>query len=844
MGLIISPEPSIINGSGININISKEIDIESFAVTTNGIPPVIAKYIAYDNLTPKNPFIATVEDGFGNILMDGGFPKWYNGINDPTITTYTGLNPSFKYLYDAISFIENKNKVTAGNKKILILGDADIGESYCIKDSTNYSGFNATLQKIIGIKGYIPTYKTKSDYPNNLIDCTFNELDQYCAVILFSTVHTNLKLITDLAIQSLISYREQGNGIFIITDHGDNLNSIEMAQTGNYSGFFRTANFLITNFGSYFTGNFNRTPVNVGFLRTNYGNHILWENLSDSDEIYAGESESKVIITEYPLHTTSYNFSITTNGYHQIKILAKYTNGTLRLDTYTYGLNVPEIIYFQDENKIDYPGSEKRTFIRTHKANIKIDYPTDMSGILKQDSLPIGSFTFSKTLNNVTALFNSGFTSKLILTGSHFFYVQALSPLNYIKGFKIIFDLPEFNLRTSKVLIHINNNEFKIIESSSKFRNINKLLCKKNHLMGHFENRFKYFKIYEYFKNINQPTNDLTTYGSLPFSIKAILAKDEDFYIAYLKNSIAYFAKTRDFESFEEIVIDPTPLTKWRMYIYEANDSISLSSSTHNKEYFSQYLNTDLTINKNIAATMPKHTTEAGDNTSGICYFKNNYYLFNVRGSYFSGPTLDTMVRRTPFVYLPNFIGDSSLAYDVISCTNDATCLIVRIRVHHINSFLTSQERLYRTTDLNTWTNVFTHPNEFGKSCGLFYSSKYNRFTYTYISDDAEPKIIILKSTDGINWVLHNSFSFVNTTNRTIIFNKEEEKIFYIQPFSPTHSSELDIIDENGINRSELSARIMSYYKPSSAFFPDMSISDSKLFVHYQSKFMLLNLDE
>ena len=333
--------------------------------------------------------------------------------------------------------------------------------------------------------------------------------------------------------------------------------------------------------------------------------------------------------------------------------------------------------------------------------------------------------------------------------------------------------------------------------------------------------------------------------GSLPFSsIKAILAKGEDFYIAYLKNSIAYFTKTRDFESFEEIVINPTPLTRSWMYIYEANDSISLSSSTHNKEYFSQYLNTDLTINKNIAATMPKHSSEAGDKTSGICYFKNNYYLFNTRGSYFSGPTLDTMVRRTPFVYLPNFIGDSSLAYDVISCTNDATCLIVRIRVHHINSFLTSQERLYRTTDLNTWTNVFTHSNKFGKSCGLFYSSKYNRFTYTYISDDTEPKIIILKSTDGINWVLHNSFSFVNTTNRTIIFNKEEEKILYIQTFSPNYSSELDIIDENGINRSELSARIMSYYKPTNTFFPDMSISDSKLFVHYQSKFMLLNLDE
>ena len=78
MGMIINPPPSIVSGSSLTISLDKTSDVSEYAVTFDGIPPVLAKYIAYDNLTPQNPFIATVEDGLGNILLDGGFPKWYN----------------------------------------------------------------------------------------------------------------------------------------------------------------------------------------------------------------------------------------------------------------------------------------------------------------------------------------------------------------------------------------------------------------------------------------------------------------------------------------------------------------------------------------------------------------------------------------------------------------------------------------------------------------------------------------------------------------------------------------------------------------------------------------------
>ena len=523
MGLIFSPEPEIMNGSILTINITKPPDVESFAYTTSGIPPVIAKYIAYDNLVPQNPFIATVEDGLGNILLDGGFPKWYNNACDISWSTYSDLSPSFKYLYDAIDFISNKQKVNSGNKKILILGDQDT-ENYCINDSTTAVGFKKSIDKICLIKGFTPTYKTTIDYGTQL-NPTYTELDQYSCILFFSTFYTSDQLITNAGIQSLISYRENGNGIFFITDHGDRvLTSIDEAINTINSGFYRTANYVVSNFGCYFSGNYNRTPVNVGFLRSNYGNHILWNNLLDTDYIYAGGSESRINITEYTLYTSDHSFNITQDGYHTIKVLVKYTNGTLGIASYTYGKNVPEIIYFQDKNNINYTSSEKKTFLRTHDANMSIDYQVDTTGILKFDLTPIGSFTFSKSANKTTELFNTGFSKVLNISSEHMFYVQMTSPLSYTKGLKIKFDVPKFSLRTSRVLNYINDHEFKVSSYTSNFRNLNKLLCSKDNIMRQYENRFIYRRIYEYFLNINQPvaldpiTAIATTTASYNFS--------------------------------------------------------------------------------------------------------------------------------------------------------------------------------------------------------------------------------------------------------------------------------------------------------------------------------------
>ena len=500
MGMILSPEPGIYSGSSITVNISKTSDVTEFAVTKNGIPPVIAKYIAYDQLSPPNPFIATVEDGLGNILLDGGFPKWYNDFGNPAWTTYSDLSPSFKYLYDAIDFISNKTKVAAGNKKILVLGDQDFGYHYCVKDAGEHpGGFNNTITKICSIKGYQPTFKTRSDYGGQL-NCDYAELDQYCCVLFFSTVYTSERLITNEAIASLVSYRENKNGIFFITDHGDrDLTSVSEAIDSVNAGFYKTANLVVANFGCYFSGYYDRTPVNVGFLRANYGDHPLWTNLLNTDEIRAGGSESKVVVTEYPLYSDSITLGITEDSYIPVKFLMRMSNGSVQSSTYTYGKNVPEVLYFLNRDNSRIETNTKETFLKTHFTNIQVAFSSDVNGILKINSTPVGTFNYDFEQGTVSKSFYSGYNSDIPVNDNDIFYIQMTNPLSYTKGLKIDFIKPTFNIRVNKGIMEINKYEFEHTESSSPFRNLNKLVCDKNISTQHFSNSFKYRKIIDYF---------------------------------------------------------------------------------------------------------------------------------------------------------------------------------------------------------------------------------------------------------------------------------------------------------------------------------------------------------
>lgn len=303
-------------------------DVTGVALTNGAYPPSLSKYIAYDTLTPPGPFIAVTEDGRGRVLYDGGFPKIYNNrMPAPVPTTFADLSPAHKYFHNVIKWIANPAKP----KKILLLGDnhAGVNASYLIK-STAGNGFYTTLTTIATIAGFTYDVKDAADYADLTLDMTAAELNQYAAVVFVSSWNRNTAAITKQAVDNLVAFREAGGGIMIITDHGYNLTSIDDVNASS-SGFFKTANAIASRFGAYFTGTYDRVAVNVGFLRSTYGDHPVYNGLLDTDNFAASGSESIIVVTETPIQAPSAIAPVTVSakGMNQINLLANMRDGSI-----------------------------------------------------------------------------------------------------------------------------------------------------------------------------------------------------------------------------------------------------------------------------------------------------------------------------------------------------------------------------------------------------------------------------------------------------------------------------------------------------------------------------------
>ena len=515
-GLIINPSPGFYN-EPVNLNIKVDTSLpvsekpEFFLVTDNGIPPALARYICYDSLNPPNPFIATVEDGLGNILLDGGWPKWYNAYVNSGWTTYAQLTATYKYMYDAIDFISNKKKVQAGNKKVLVICDKSNTELYYALNY-NSTGFCASVDKVCSIKGYPHTYMSANQFSGGRLNIDYATLDQYCCVIYFASY----KLINDFTVKNLIAYREQGNGIFIVTDHMPrNYSSLQDAIANSFEAeyFGGGGNRLITNFGAYFSGIYNRSPVNVGHIRRTYGNHPLWKNLADSDYIHAGGSESEVKVTTYPEYQTK-NLYISKEGYNQIKILAKYPNGTTEAHSLIYGYKKEDVIEFKHLG----------VFVEQIEHNVKKQtiefnptFPAEFNnspllGLIKVNNVPIGEF--SGAGNNITKKFyNSNANGTNFETDKYWLpqdptipnirtlilTIDVIQPFGYTKNITYRFHKPTKTLKTSKVLTELNKLNLKEeygLRSPQKFLNSTKV----DGLIDHIDKfEFKLGRVQNYY---------------------------------------------------------------------------------------------------------------------------------------------------------------------------------------------------------------------------------------------------------------------------------------------------------------------------------------------------------
>lgn len=334
---------------GLDVRFTFSPDVTGVAFSTDGTPPSISKYIAYDTLTPPNPFIAVTEDGRGRVVYDGGFPKFYNGQAPAAGTQFAGLPGGYKYAFNAIRWISNAEKVDAGNKKVLVLGDAVASENYAIK-GTKGVDFSVSLDRLFAALGVPYVLKDRADY-GGVLNPTLAELEEYACVVVFSTLYTDGQFISNQAINDMVTYRENGNGIFIVTDHGVVLPNIQAAM-GTHAGFFRTGNFICTRFGAFFSGNYDRAPVNVGFLRQTYGDHPLYNNLLDSESIHAGASESKVVVTTANVFDPASMppIRVDKKGINTIQVLAVLADGSMITGRYVYIIQGDEFVFVRVTN--------------------------------------------------------------------------------------------------------------------------------------------------------------------------------------------------------------------------------------------------------------------------------------------------------------------------------------------------------------------------------------------------------------------------------------------------------------------------------------------------------------
>lgn len=563
-------------------------NVQSLQFSVNGAPPSISKYVAYDQLVPPNPFIAVTQDGTGNVVYDGGFPKFYNntapvaGINasitmefkatctgqvgtenlyyynaftNKNVTIATGdklvydmfqnsalakvgldaitandpaqfpgtyslrdwgapgaplvkdqngirihpaqdlgnlavnqwyhrefdltpcagqtfikwsmayegevagdfatrfrdiyildrngnikatlfkdvidlpnsssaeagasgytnlvkalydprgqLTGSYKYLYNAIIWSANQKKVTAGNRKILILGDAPAAGNYPVK-STAPSGFNTSFTRLCAAVGFTPTFKDVSDYAGGLLGCTAVELEQYACVLLMSSAPGTAPYITDACVANLVAFREGGNGLIIITDHGPIINDIGQANNaGLGSAFFWTANKLITQFGAYFSGNYDRTPVNVGFLRSTYGDHPLYAGMTNDESISAGGSESRVQVATFasvlPGNVPPFNIPL---GKTIVRVAAVLNSGEIlpykiEYNVVSFKVSFSDGTVIKDNGQVLDVGVKNQSLVQP---SVIGSLAENAAGIVYKNGVRVGTLTYTQAGGSV-----------------------------------------------------------------------------------------------------------------------------------------------------------------------------------------------------------------------------------------------------------------------------------------------------------------------------------------------------------------------------------------------------------------------------------------------------------
>lgn len=390
----------------------------------------------------------TIPSGTPNYPGSSGYSNISTGIYDPR----SNLSAAFKYLFNAIRWVSKKSLEEAGTKKILILGDATMAgaTNYRIK-GTGAGDFNTSFVNLCTALGFTPTFKDASDYSGGLLNATLAEMNQYNCVLVMSSVSSGALGITTAMIQDIQTYRQQGGGVILITDHGPVIDNIGGAYppSGANNQFFTTANAIAVNFGAWFSGNYDRTPVNVGFLRANYGDHPLYDGMADTESIAAGTSESKVVVSNPPQYRPPIaGIDITQQGVNTVRAMASLKDGSMEAYSFVYVIATGQLIVFRDPE-----GTEINALPASLSS--KVDFNVELigaglgtlAGDVRLNGKTVAQLTFDTTDGSVQKWIGGG-SNQLFVNKGDVFEARITSPFSYARNLPVNRYVPNLlNLR-------------------------------------------------------------------------------------------------------------------------------------------------------------------------------------------------------------------------------------------------------------------------------------------------------------------------------------------------------------------------------------------------------------
>lgn len=226
------------------------------------------------------PFITVIENNAGDrrMYLDGAFPKYYNGY-------YNAIVAVPKYM-NTLIFTKNIINWLSGAKTggaVLLMGDFGTGGLYDVKDPSGYTSFRAYFQDAATQTGRTLTTLYGSE-------CTATQafFDGFDCVIYISSLYTDIQVNSPALIAALKASHFAGQGVGLITDHGEDWN-----PTGK--GYYKGANeFLFDFYQIKFRASIERQDMilTVEDAIAANGNHPLWTGMTG--QINSGESEAYV----------------------------------------------------------------------------------------------------------------------------------------------------------------------------------------------------------------------------------------------------------------------------------------------------------------------------------------------------------------------------------------------------------------------------------------------------------------------------------------------------------------------------------------------------------------------